>query len=147
MTLMVASVTAPVPSSLINAIIGRAVRWAGKWQNCGHFFEPLLRSLLSLGKESWLKFFSAAPLYNHYRDIFNYEPKFSIGAFLMDILPRIKNGVDVKNLNDNQSKGTHWVSLFINKNSSVYFDSFEVEYIPKEVLNKIKENNNHTQDI
>ena len=65
----------------------------------------------------------------------------------MDILPRIKNGVDVKNLNDNQSKGTHWVSLFINKNSSVYFDSFEIEYIPKEVLNKIKENNNHTQDI
>ena len=65
----------------------------------------------------------------------------------MDILPRIKNGVDVKNLNDNQSKETHWVSLFINKNSSVYFDSFEIEYIPKEVLNKIKENNNHTQDI
>ena len=30
MTLMVASVTAPVPSSLINAIIGRAVRWAGQ---------------------------------------------------------------------------------------------------------------------
>ena len=65
----------------------------------------------------------------------------------MGILPRIKNGVDAKNLNDNQRKGTHWVSLFINKNSSVYFDPFEIEYIPKEVLNKIKENNNHTQDI
>ena len=30
MTLMAASVTAPVPSSLIDAIIGRTVRWAGK---------------------------------------------------------------------------------------------------------------------
>ena len=63
----------------------------------------------------------------------------------MDSLPRIKNGVDAINLNDNKSKGTHWVSLFIDKNTSVYFDSFEC--IQKEVLNKIKENNNHTQDI
>ena len=36
------------------------------------------------------------------------------------------------------SKGTHWVSLFINRNKAVYFYSLGIEYIPQEVLNKIK---------
>ena len=43
------------------------------------------------------------------------------------------------NLDDKNNKGTHWVSLFINKNTAVYFDSLGIEYIPKEVLNKIKD--------
>ena len=36
------------------------------------------------------------------------------------------------------SKGTLWVSLFIDRNTAVYVDSFGTEYIPEEVLNKIK---------
>ena len=36
-------------------------------------------------------------------------------------------------------KGTHWVSLFIDRNTAVYSDSFGIEYIPQEVLNKIKD--------
>ena len=43
------------------------------------------------------------------------------------------------NLDDKQSKGTHWVSLFIDKNTALYFDSFGIEYIPQEVLNKIRD--------
>ena len=43
------------------------------------------------------------------------------------------------NLDDKNSKGIHWVSLFINKSTTVYFDSFGTEYIPQEVLNKIKD--------
>ena len=42
-------------------------------------------------------------------------------------------------LDDKNSKGTHWGSLFINRNTAVYFDSFGIEYIPQEVLNKIKD--------
>ena len=38
-----------------------------------------------------------------------------------------------------KSKGTHSVSLFIDRNTSVYFDSFGIEYIPQEVLKKIKD--------
>ena len=45
----------------------------------------------------------------------------------------------VTNLDAKNSKRTHWVSLSINKNTAVYFDSFEIEYIPQEVLNKIKD--------
>ena len=38
-----------------------------------------------------------------------------------------------------KSIGTHWVLLFIDRNTAVYFDFFEIEYIAQEVLNKIKE--------
>ena len=31
-----------------------------------------------------------------------------------------------------------WVSLFIDRNTTVYFDSFGTEYIPLELLNKIR---------
>ena len=36
-------------------------------------------------------------------------------------------------------KEKHWVSLFIDKNIVMYFDSFGIEYIPQEVLNKIRD--------
>ena len=42
-------------------------------------------------------------------------------------------------LDDKKSKETHWVSLFIDRNLAVYFDSFRIEYIHQEVLNKIKD--------
>ena len=43
------------------------------------------------------------------------------------------------NLDDKKSKGAHWVSLFLDRNTAVYFDSFKIEYIPEEVLNKIRD--------
>ena len=35
--------------------------------------------------------------------------------------------------------GTLWFSLFIERNSAVYFHPFGIENIPQEVLNKIKD--------
>ena len=61
------------------------------------------------------------------------------GAFSRDNLPRIKHGAYVINRDDKQSKGTHWVSLFIDRNTALYFDSLGIDYIPKGVLNKIKD--------
>ena len=43
------------------------------------------------------------------------------------------------NLDGKQSKGTHWVSLVIDRNTAGYFDSFGIEYILPEVLSKIKD--------
>ena len=60
------------------------------------------------------------------------------GVFSRNNLPRIKDEAYVINLDDKNSKAAHWVSLFVNKNLSVYFDSFGIEYITQEVLNKIK---------
>ena len=59
--------------------------------------------------------------------------------FLRDNLPRINNGAYVKNLDDKQSKRAHWTTLFIDINTAVYVDSFGIEDIPQEVLNKIKD--------
>ena len=43
------------------------------------------------------------------------------------------------NLDDKKSKGRHWVPLCIDRNTAAYFDFFAIEYIPQEVLNKIKD--------
>ena len=45
----------------------------------------------------------------------------------------------VINLDVKESKEIHWVSLFIEVNTALYFDSFGIEYITQEVLNKIWE--------
>ena len=45
-----------------------------------------------------------------------------------------------------KSKGTYWVSLLIDRNAAVYFDSFSNEYIPQGVLSKFK-NKSITHDI
>ena len=63
--------------------------------------------------------------------------------FQRDNLPRIKNIAYAINLDDKQSRGTHWVSLFIDRNTAVYFDSFGIEHNPQDVLNK-KTNQSYT---
>ena len=66
--------------------------------------------------------------------------------FSINNLPKIKDGAYVINLNDKNSKGTHWVSLFTDRNLDVYFDFFGIDYIPQEVLNKDK-NKSTTHNI
>ena len=36
-------------------------------------------------------------------------------------------------LDDFKSIGTHWGAWYVNGNNIIYFDSFGVEYIPKEI--------------
>ena len=54
----------------------------------------------------------------------------SMVFFSRDNLTRIKDGAYIINLDDKQSKGTHWASLFIDRNIVVCFDSFGIEHIP-----------------
>ena len=68
---------------------------------------------------------------------FNYKSRFN-GVYSKDKLPRTKNGVYLINLSYKKSKVTHWLSLFIEINTAVCFDSFGIEYIPQQVLQKIK---------
>ena len=42
------------------------------------------------------------------------------------------------NIDDKQSKGTLWISWFIDWLTAVYFDSLGIEYIPQEMLTKIE---------
>ena len=62
------------------------------------------------------------------------EPRFS-GVFSRDNIPNtIKNGAYVINLDEYHDIGTHWVALYANNKTVTYFDSFRVEYIPKEIV-------------
>ena len=61
------------------------------------------------------------------------EPRFN-GVYLRDNLPnKIKKGAYVINLDEYENTGTHWISLFVKANKVIYFDSFGVEHIPKEI--------------
>ena len=52
----------------------------------------------------------------------------------------MNDGAYVLNLNDKNSKGTYWFSLFIDRITAVYFDPFGIEYIPQGVLKKSRIN-------
>ena len=61
------------------------------------------------------------------------EPRFN-GVYSRNNLPnKIKKGTYVINLDEYKNTGTHWVSLFVKTNEIIYFDSFGVEHIPKEI--------------
>ena len=64
------------------------------------------------------------------------EPRFN-GVFSRDNLPKIKDGAYTINLDEYSDIGTHSVPLYVqnnnNNNSVIYFDSFGVEHIPKEI--------------
>ena len=84
----------------------------------------------------------AHPLTNfEIQEYYQNEPRFN-GVFSRDNLPNnlpnnIKNGAYVINLDEYHDIGTHWVALYVNTNIVTYFDSFEVEHIPKEIMNFI----------
>ena len=65
----------------------------------------------------------------HYKN----EPIFN-GVFSRNNLPKkIKDGAYVINLDEYADVVAHWVALFCNRSEIVYFDSFVVEYLPKEI--------------
>ena len=45
----------------------------------------------------------------------------------------VKNGVYVINLDEYAHIGTHWVVLFAKTNEVIYFYSFGVEHVPKDI--------------
>ena len=61
------------------------------------------------------------------------EPTFN-DVFSRENLPKIKDGAYIINLDECSDIGTHWVALYLqNNNNVIYFDSFGVEHIPKEI--------------
>ena len=61
------------------------------------------------------------------------EPRFN-GVYSRNNLPKIiKKGAYVINLDEYTNVGTHWIALFVKPKYTVYFDSFGVEHIPKEI--------------
>ena len=68
------------------------------------------------------------------------EPRFN-GVYSRDNLPKIKDGAYIINLDEYSDIGTHWVALYVQNNDVIYFDSFGVEHIPKEIKTFISNKN------
>ena len=63
------------------------------------------------------------------------ESRFN-SVYSRDNLPnKIKDGANVTNLDEYSDIGIHWVALCVKNNDITCFDSFGVEYIPKEIIN------------
>ena len=76
------------------------------------------------------------------------ESRFN-GVYSRDNLPvNIKKGASVINLDEYKDAGTHWIALYVQSTSVydtyvknkkvVYFDSFDVKHVPKEIITFIK---------
>ena len=75
------------------------------------------------------------------RKYYKNEPKFN-GVYARDNLPNIiKDGAYVINLYEYSNIGTHWIALYVKNNDIIYFDSFVVEHIPKEIIKFIGRKN------
>ena len=68
------------------------------------------------------------------------EPRFN-GVYSRDNLQKIKDGEFIINPDEYSDIGTHWAALHVQNNNIIYFDSFGVEYIPKEIKTFIDNKN------
>ena len=69
------------------------------------------------------------------------EPRF-IGVYSRDNLPdKIKDGAYVVNLDEYSDIGTHWIALYVKNKTVIYFDSFGIEHISKEVKKFVNNRN------
>ena len=67
------------------------------------------------------------------RKYYENEPRFN-GVYSRDNLPKTtKNGTYVINLDEYTDVGTHWIALYAKNNEVIYFDSFGVEHVSKEI--------------
>ena len=61
------------------------------------------------------------------------EPRFN-GVYSRDNLPdEKKDEAYITCFDEYADIGTHWIALYMNGNAVTYFDSFEVDHIPKEI--------------
>ena len=74
-----------------------------------------------------IKFFNSASSFNQN------EPRFNGVCSRDHLSKRIKDGTYVINLDEYADVGTHWIALYVLNNEIIYFDSFGIEHVPKEI--------------
>ena len=60
------------------------------------------------------------------------ESRFN-GVYSRNNLPKIKKGAYAINLDEYENTGMHWITLSVKTNEVIYFDSFGIKHIPKEI--------------
>ena len=63
------------------------------------------------------------------------------GVYSRNNSSKIKDGAYIANLDEYESIGTHWNTLYKNAKNVTYFDSFGVKHIPKEIRKFIRNKN------
>ena len=53
--------------------------------------------------------------------------------FSRNNLQKLKDGAYIIDLEEYSDTGTHWVALYVQNNNVIYYNSFGVEHIPKEI--------------
>ena len=67
------------------------------------------------------------------KEYYENEPRFNV-VYSRDNLPKtIKKGAYIINLDECTDVGTNWIALYVKNNEVIYFDSFSVEHVPKEI--------------
>ena len=67
------------------------------------------------------------------KEYYENKPRFN-AVYSKDNLPKtIKSRAYVINLDEYADVGTHWIALYVKNNEVIYFDSFGVEHVPKEI--------------
>ena len=86
-----------------------------------------------------------APLKNfEIKEYYENDSRFN-GVYSRYNLPKtIKNGAYVINLDDYADAGTHWIALYVKIDEVIYFDSFGVKHVPKEIKRFIGHKNTIT---
>ena len=61
------------------------------------------------------------------------EPRFNGVYFRHNLPKKIKDGTYIINFDEFADVGTHLIALYCKYDEIVFFDSFGVEYVPKEI--------------
>ena len=56
-------------------------------------------------------------------------------VYILEIIyqKQLKKGAYVINFDEYENTGTHWIASFVKTNEAIYFESFDIEHIPKEI--------------
>ena len=98
--------------------------------------EGFLRAEEGTKKKSLMP---AHPLTNfEITEYYENEPRFN-DVYSRNNLPKMmKDGAYVINLDEYADVDTHWIALYVKNNETIYFDSFGVEHILKEIKKIIR---------
>ena len=70
-----------------------------------------------------------------------YENESRFNGFYYIVPKTIKNEAYVINLDDYADVGTHWITLYVKNNKVIYFESFGVEHVLKDIKKFIEHKN------
>ena len=130
-------------SLLVNLLTGKGTIGAG--EGTIRVGEGIVRASYgsSIKKNA---FIPPHPLTNfEIKEYYENETRFN-GVHSRDNLPKAKkNETYVINLDEYADVGTHWIALYAKNKEFIYFDSFVVEHVPKEIKRFIGHKNTKTK--